>query len=43
MKKYEKPFLQVIMFEAEDIITSSGENERDVIFDADEYFGGIFD
>ena len=40
MKKYERLFLQVMSFEAKDIVTLSepAKNEQDVLFDAEDYF-----
>ena len=44
MRKYERPFLQVITFEAKDIVTLSeqAKNEQDVLFDAEGYFSNYF-
>lgn len=44
MRKYERPFLQVITFEVKDIVTLSehAKNEQDVLFDAEGYFNNYF-
>lgn len=44
MRKYERPFLQVITFEVKDIVTLSeqAKNEQDVLFDAEGYFSNYF-
>ena len=40
MKQYERPFIQVVVFEKNDIVTLSSEaqNSKDTLFDGANYF-----